>query len=225
MLFSSGLSKIFCGEALATATYLINRSPNRSINLKTPYEMWYGRPPKLNHLKIFGCTAYVHQSIDKLEPRSIKGIFLGYPIGTKRYRICISSQGKPKIVIARNVIFNENDMLKLIAEKGSLSFDVAGKTGEKGTIETEIEPRNHSDDNQHDGDHGIQEEPENVTEQEDLSSYQLARDRTRRDIHPPARFAEADLIAYALAAVQHSDIPEPNSYEEAVSESCRNQWK
>uniref|UniRef100_A0A803Q7G8 Uncharacterized protein n=1 Tax=Cannabis sativa TaxID=3483 RepID=A0A803Q7G8_CANSA len=34
-----------------------------------------------------------------------------------------------------------------------------------------------------------------------LEGYQLARDRARRGINPSARFAKANLIAFALAAV------------------------
>ena len=61
LLISSGLGKSFWGEALVTACYLVNRSPNRVLNLKTPYEMLLGKAPSLSHLKVFGCTAYAHK--------------------------------------------------------------------------------------------------------------------------------------------------------------------
>ena len=35
-------------EALKTAIYILNRVPSKSV-LKTPYELWTGREPSLNH--------------------------------------------------------------------------------------------------------------------------------------------------------------------------------
>nr|GEV33882.1 hypothetical protein [Tanacetum cinerariifolium] len=50
---------------------------------KTPYEVWHGKAPKLSYLKVWGCEALVKRDTltkpDKLEPRSIKCIFVGYP--------------------------------------------------------------------------------------------------------------------------------------------------
>jgi len=43
MVSGAQLDKSFWGEALLTATYLINRIPNRAIvnSVMTPYEMWH----------------------------------------------------------------------------------------------------------------------------------------------------------------------------------------
>ena len=79
MLFNSGLSKTFWGEAVLTAAYLVNRCSSSAINFKTLEEMWKGKPPDLSHLRVFGCSVYTHQSGGKLEPRAIKCVFLGYP--------------------------------------------------------------------------------------------------------------------------------------------------
>lgn len=181
LLFSSGLEKTFSGEALATATYLVNRSPNRSIGFKTPYEIWYNRIPNLMHLKTFGCTAYVHQSIDKIEPRSVKGIFLGYALGAKGYRIYISNKGKPKVVIARNVVFNEHEFPKLMAKKGSCFTDDAGPSETKNTTSIEIDNELiYGDATEQQTDATDQTNEPDEHGQEDLADYQLASDRTRR---------------------------------------------
>lgn len=121
LLISSGLEKNFLGEALVSACYLVNRSLNRVLNLKTPYEMLLGKVPSLSFLKVFGCTAYAHKKEDKLNPRAIKCIFLGYPTGVKGYRLCTFENGRPKIVIFRDVIFNEHEFVHLKAEKGMFS--------------------------------------------------------------------------------------------------------
>ncbi|KAK0588475.1 hypothetical protein LWI29_001474 [Acer saccharum] len=98
LLIGSGLSLNFWGEAAATVAYLINRSPSTAIALKTPEEIWTGRPPSLKHLRVFGCAAYAHQSEGKLEPRSLKGVFLGYPLGVKGYRVWLRDQKGFKLV-------------------------------------------------------------------------------------------------------------------------------
>ena len=37
----------FCGDALMTATYILNRVPSKYV-LSTPYELWKGVTPDLN---------------------------------------------------------------------------------------------------------------------------------------------------------------------------------
>ena len=51
MLSDSGLPQVFWAEALATATYLNNRSPTRPIGGVTPFEAWFGLVPTVGHLK------------------------------------------------------------------------------------------------------------------------------------------------------------------------------
>jgi len=56
MINCTKLNKSFWGEAVLTATYLVNRSPSRALKniRKTPYEMWHKKKPILKYLKIFG---------------------------------------------------------------------------------------------------------------------------------------------------------------------------
>ena len=72
MLSSSGLSKVFWAEAAETAVHLINRSLSSTLQFKTPQEKWTGKAVNYQHLKVFGCTTYVHTKIDKLESRVVK---------------------------------------------------------------------------------------------------------------------------------------------------------
>ncbi|KAM1532880.1 hypothetical protein ACFX10_006857 [Malus domestica] len=58
MMSSADLPVTFWGYALYAAAYLLNRVPSKSVS-QTPYEMWHGRKPSLNHIKIWGCEAYV----------------------------------------------------------------------------------------------------------------------------------------------------------------------
>nr|GEW19469.1 hypothetical protein [Tanacetum cinerariifolium] len=80
---------------------------------KTPYEVWRGKAPKLSYLKVWGCEAFVKRDTltkpDKLEPRSIKRIFVGYPRETMRYSFYYPP--KNKVLVARNAEFIENSLI------------------------------------------------------------------------------------------------------------------
>ena len=54
------LPKFLRAESIATSAYLYNRTPHRSINFNSPFELLHGAPPTMSHLQIFGCKAYVH---------------------------------------------------------------------------------------------------------------------------------------------------------------------
>ena len=87
MLLNTDLSKKLWAEAVATVAYLINRSPSSVINNKTPKEVWSDHPPDYSSLKIFGCSTYAYVNQGKLEPKSIKCIFVSYASGVKRIMI------------------------------------------------------------------------------------------------------------------------------------------
>jgi len=108
LLKSMGVPSKFWGEAVRTAVYILNRSPTKSLNGKTPYEAWFGRKPGVKHLKTFGCVAYaktVGPGVSKLTDRAVSGVFLGYEPGTKGYRIY--DPVKDKLLVTRDVVFDE----------------------------------------------------------------------------------------------------------------------
>ena len=117
MLSNAQLSKSFWTEAASTACYLINRSPSVAIEKKTPQEVWSSSPATYSDLKIFECPAYAHVDNGKLEPRSMKCIFLGYRFGVKGYKLwCPETK---KLVISKDVIFGETSMIQVFAPKDS----------------------------------------------------------------------------------------------------------
>lgn len=83
MLHETGLDESYWAEAASTAIYLINRSPNASIGFEIPEVRWTRRPISYDHLRSFGCIAYVHQVKEKTSSRAAKGVFMGYEDGTK----------------------------------------------------------------------------------------------------------------------------------------------
>ena len=140
LLFTSGLPKAFWGEALYSATYLINRSPNRTLEFKTPIEVWTNRKPDLNHLRIFGCAAYAHHREGKLDPRSIRCVLVGYQQqqGTKGYRLWDRDSKGIKIIISRDVVFDEKNFpCKLPSEPVDTPPNESAPETESPTIQVE----------------------------------------------------------------------------------------
>ena len=85
MMSLTDLPLSFWGYALETATFTLNRAPSKSVET-TPYELWFGKKPKLSFLKVWGCDAYVKKlQPEKLEPKSEKCVFIGYPKETIGY--------------------------------------------------------------------------------------------------------------------------------------------
>ena len=78
LLLNLGLPRVFLGEVATTAAYLINRSPHLALDFKTLIKMWNGEPADYSNLKVFGCRAFVHLKQDKLEPKAVRCVFLGY---------------------------------------------------------------------------------------------------------------------------------------------------
>ena len=111
MLIESNLPKTFWGEASVTATYLINRSPAKALQGKTPEEIWTNKIPDLRHLKVFGCLALAHipkERRDKWDPKAKRMIFTGYDDDIKGYRL-IDPDTLLVVKYSRDVTFFENE--------------------------------------------------------------------------------------------------------------------
>ncbi|KAG8503716.1 hypothetical protein CXB51_001714 [Gossypium anomalum] len=186
MLSNANLPKSFWAEVASTACFLINRSPSIAIEKKTPQE-------------IFGCPAYAHVDNGKLEPRSIKCVFLGYKAGVTVYKLwCPENR---KVVISRDVVFDETVMLPNLSLKDS--FNKENQKQVEHQINTESTPQANT-----------------KIENRVTSSvqYSIAKNRTRKEIKPPKKSAEADLDAYALNVAEDIDAnQEPSNYSVAIS--------
>jgi hypothetical protein len=79
------------GEAILTASHILNRIPNKSKET-TPYEILVGRKPSLSYLRTWGCLAKVNVPITKkrkLGPKMVDCVFLGYAHNSITYRFLI----------------------------------------------------------------------------------------------------------------------------------------
>lgn len=113
-------------EIVRTAVYLYNRTPKWLYNWKSPYERFFTflayrdgvvaseRRPQQAHLRVFGCKAFVmspeaHKKRNRKQrfnPKAWIGYLVGYN-STNIYRIW--NPAKNRVVIARDVIFNEKE--------------------------------------------------------------------------------------------------------------------
>jgi transposase InsO family protein len=90
MLSGVGLGQEYWAEAVGTTCYLVNRSPSSTLDDKTPHEVWSGKKPSLQHLRVFGCDAYVHvpkENRSKMDKKDEKCISIGYKYGVKVYNL------------------------------------------------------------------------------------------------------------------------------------------
>src|SRR4051812_13181345 len=95
------------GYALETAAFTLNGAPSKSVET-TPYELWFGKKPKLSFLEVWGCNAYVKKlQPDKLEPKSEKCVFIGYTKETIGYTSYHRYEGK--ILVGKNGSFLEKE--------------------------------------------------------------------------------------------------------------------
>ncbi|GJU58343.1 retrotransposon protein, putative, ty1-copia subclass [Tanacetum coccineum] len=96
------------GYAIESASRIVNMVPTKKVN-RTSYKIWHGKAPKISYLEVWGCEVLVKQDTPKkLDSRSIKYIFVGYPKEMIGYYFYYPLENK--IFITRNAEFFENSV-------------------------------------------------------------------------------------------------------------------
>ena len=113
-----------------TAAYVYNRVPTR-VHGNSPILLWGGFIPAIQHIRVFGCAAYVNIPEElrdsEFSSNVSHGIMVGYSQTRKAYRIFLGG----KIIETRNGYFNENIFPKIESENmpdtsSSIYFDTFG---------------------------------------------------------------------------------------------------
>ena len=105
MLIHAKMSLKFWAEAVNTAVYLHNRSPTSALKDKTPFESWFGKKPNVSNLKV--CFVHTPDHLrKKLDPKSRKAVFVGYPLESKGYKVY--EVDAKRFTRCRDVVFHEN---------------------------------------------------------------------------------------------------------------------
>ena len=111
MLEDADLPNEHWAEAVVTANYIRNRSITSASTTSTPWELFFLSKPDVSHMRIFGVTAYVHipdKLRKKLDPKSERGIFVGYEANSKAYRVLVDGD----IRISKSVVFDESVQMR-----------------------------------------------------------------------------------------------------------------
>nr|GEW66143.1 retrotransposon protein, putative, Ty1-copia subclass [Tanacetum cinerariifolium] len=142
MMSQTTLPKSFWDYTLETGARILNMIPTKKVE-KTPYEVWHGQAPKLSYLKVWGCKALVKRDTltkpDKLEPRSIKCTFIGYP----KVRYSFYYPPKNKVLVARNAEFLENSLINQEATGSLEDLEIIQEEDTHPSIDTSL---NHEED-------------------------------------------------------------------------------
>ncbi|KAE8206499.1 hypothetical protein CF327_g7544 [Tilletia walkeri] len=112
MLTAARLPLGFWPFAWRYATYIINRTPHRSLNYKIPQELWSGSPVDLSSLRTFGCLCWTmqdarHRPDGKLSARGVRGTFWGISEDRKGWLIYVPSDSTNPLRYSRSVLFDE----------------------------------------------------------------------------------------------------------------------
>jgi hypothetical protein len=109
MMKTAGMPVMFWGEAVMTAVYLLNQSLTSNLEGRMPYEVWHGIKPTVHHLRTFRCVVYTKVTqlhLEKFDDRGQKGIFIGYEVGSKAYRVYYLVEGH--VHVSRDIAFDKN---------------------------------------------------------------------------------------------------------------------
>ena len=219
MLFHARLPLLFWAEAVKCATYICNRSPTAALKDKTPYECWYGSKPDLSNLRVFGCLSYVHVPNElrrKLDPKAEKCIFMGYPDGTKGFKLY--NLETRKFLRSRSVLFCEEEFH---------DFQVKVTPNEYVTFFSDHHERNDDhDEDENNPDEVVeddivvnnQERTVPLTYEEQFISEVENLNQVRLRKQPNRLIESANLVAeYCFATSLITETDEPNSVEDALS--------
>lgn len=116
ILLKFALPDAFWGLAVRNVVECYNRTASVDQD-KTPYELFFGSKPAVDHLRVFGCKAFVLKKPagNKLSAVSEEGIFVGYPSNAKGWLILVERDGMYRIVMSCDVKFEESESSGLVS--------------------------------------------------------------------------------------------------------------
>lgn len=215
MLYAKNIPLNMWAEAVNCAIYLLNRNTSSQTGVLTPFELWHGVKPNLQHIRIFGSIGYVHvpkEKRRKLAKKSVKMLLVGYD--NDNYRMY--DQNTRKIIVSRDVKFDECSTLE---EKQSL-VEVTAEQEEdnatRSTLQDEFQ-------------HIINQQGNVLEENSSDDSMKSIEDPDETYIPPRGIHLEQRNITLRPRRnnieVNFTEVEIPNTYEEAMNSPNSHLWK
>jgi hypothetical protein len=171
--------------------------------------VWTSNEVDYSGWRVFGCQAYVHilnEEQSKLDPKSRQCVFLRYGKGVKGYKFL---DLKPnKAVISRDVVFNENFVLK--STHGEEQQVLESSSSDKQVVQVKLETLVQEN---------ISQGTETITSRVE-EQHTIVIDRPRCIIRPPTRYSYEDMASYALVI----NSEDPTTFQEAVNSKEKSRW-
>ena len=90
MLRGEKVQQKFWAKTINTACYIANRVYFSVGTKQTPYELWKGKKPKVKYFQVLRKKCYIlrdREQLSKFDTRNDEGVFLGYSINSRAYRV------------------------------------------------------------------------------------------------------------------------------------------
>jgi hypothetical protein len=223
LLSQSQLPNSFWGEALSTSVHVLNLTPCVPLQFDVPDRVWTGKDVSYDHLRVFGCKAFVHIPKDersKLDVKTRQCIFIGYGLDEFGYRLY--DPVEKKLVKSRNVVFMEDQTIHDIekTEKvvpqysdGLIDLDSTSLTDLPAQVEHDVQ-----NDYQGPGDTGV---PLHDESHDQFPVPEIPPDvplrRSTGDRHPSTRYSVDEYVLL-------TDGGEPECYAEAMEDEHKLEW-
>ena len=199
LLHASGLPYECWEDASRHAIKIRNRLPHHGGDT-TPYQNWYRTRPNMEHLRVFGCTAYPliakEARAHKLSPHSTPHAYIGFTPDHSGYLLLDPESFKEKA--ARHVRFDESRPAgDLFAYR------------EADDLDDDYIP-----------------EPDDATPTEETT--ERTNERPRRVRRAPREFwhiAHHAVNEDGVAQQDHGSMPEPKTYREAICGPEAHHWE
>lgn len=208
MMCRATLPISFWGYALETAAHILNLVPTKKVS-KTPFEMWKGKRPSLGHIKIWGCEVFVRREAqDKLETRSEKCIFVGYPKESFGY---LFYRPKDNVVfVARRGTFLEREMISKEDSGSKIDLEeIQDSADEEPIVNTDT-----------------QQEVVTPVEPDDISlPIRRTSSRVSKASQDPQFYYGFHIEEDKISDSTLIDLNEPDNYKEAMASPEAAKWK
>ena len=104
-----------------TSCHIENRIFFRAGTKKTSYEIWKEKKPKVKYFQLFGSKCYIlndRENLGKFDAKSDEGIFLGYFINSRAYRVY--NKCTKTVMESINVVIDDTIQEKDVSEDGEV---------------------------------------------------------------------------------------------------------